>query len=140
MREVQIRDASAISGLSRVQINHLVSAYGFALSSTERRGEARRFSETDLMRLALAERLARVGIPWPVVVSIDAEMPMAAYDNHEAWLLAGWMNGHPDPELVRVVTPDGARRAMSSNGLHTGVVVNLTEIEQHVRTRLEPRQ
>jgi len=65
---------------------------------------------------------------------------MAAYDNHDAWLLAGWMNGHSEPEVVRVVTPEGARRAMSSNGLHTGVVVNLTEIEQHVRTRLEKHQ
>jgi len=136
--DVTIRDACEIAGLTRAQINHMASFYGMSFDEPQRLGEARRFSKRDLVRLALAEKLSRIGIPWPTIVAIDSEMPQASYDtSNDAWLLAGWVNGHPDPELVRVVTPQGARRAMSANGLHTGVLVNLSNIEGDVRTRLE---
>jgi DNA-binding transcriptional MerR regulator len=78
-----------LSGLSRDQINQLVSRYGVVVRGRSDPGSARRFTPSDAFALIVAGMLYRIGFTMIGIRDALAMMPMPVLDEH------GWPAEYP---------------------------------------------
>ncbi|WP_336801742.1 hypothetical protein [Kaistia sp. MMO-174] len=77
-----IHDVVALSGLSRAQIDLLISRHGVAVRGRAAPGEGRRFVKADALRFAIAGELARLGLNQPRISDALASLKGLTNDLH----------------------------------------------------------
>jgi hypothetical protein len=150
-----IHDAIRGSGFTRAQIDLLRSRHGVAVSSYPQPpiGHSRPFAAADIFRLAVFQRLSALGLPWDVIISVDALTPFRKLDANglPAEFFSGEARGGPAQALIAwlpsgstdldqfdadITTMDNAGRALRHHGAGLSVVLNLTSLAAEVRHRL----
>lgn len=75
-----IQQLSALTGLSRGQVDDMISSYGFKPTDEAiATGNARRFTRADAIRYGLIAALRQVGLPWKLIQEIDTNSGFADF-------------------------------------------------------------
>lgn len=77
---MNIHHVSQLSGLSRGQINQLISRHGYTPHAKPQNGEARSFTKADAFDLVVAGRLARLGLGQAWIAEALAALPIPQVD------------------------------------------------------------
>lgn len=101
---MRIQQVEVLTGLTRGQINQLISRYGVLVHGGHKPGSARDFTPADVFGFCIAGRAAALGVNMPTIRWIVASLPMPVVDPstfHQREIFPGYRR---DRELLLVVT------------------------------------